>query len=156
MVWSSLAPKLPILVIFCRMDHQKSNSLLIYGTSFYQRLLRPAYAIFLKTFWWNSNAQTSGIYRHLHCNLNVLFRWPPRSSKSVNMSWNTLYKHFLNLALGQFGPSGCLQEGVVRFQFICSLSTERNSLRMYNYSSFTLILVNSCYHLYEKNTYLGG
>ena len=33
MVWSSLVPKLPILVIFCRMDHQKSFFLLIYGTS---------------------------------------------------------------------------------------------------------------------------
>ena len=91
MVWSSLAPKLPILVIFCRMDHQKSIFLLIYGTSFYRRLLRPAYVIFLKTFWWNSNAQTSGTYRYLHYNLKVVFSWPPRSSKSVNMSWNTLY-----------------------------------------------------------------
>ena len=31
-VWSSLAPKWPILVIFCGMDHQKSNFSLIYGT----------------------------------------------------------------------------------------------------------------------------
>ena len=70
--------------------HQKSIFLLIYGTSFYQRLLRPGYVIFLKTFWWNSNAQTSGTYRYLHYNLKVVFSWPPRSSKSVNMSWNTL------------------------------------------------------------------
>ena len=90
MVWSSQAPKWPILVIFCRMDHQKSNFLLIYGTSFYRRLLRTGYVIFLKTFWWNSNAQTSGTYRYLHYNLKVVFSWPPRSSKSVNMSWNTL------------------------------------------------------------------
>ena len=62
----------------------------IYGTSFYRRLLRPGYVIFLKTFWWNSNAQTSGIYRYLHYNLKVVFSWPLRSSKSVNMSWNTL------------------------------------------------------------------
>ena len=90
MVWSSLAPKWPILVIFCRTDHQKCNFLVVYGTFFYRRLLRPAYVIFLKTFWWNSNAQTSGIYRYLHYNLKVVFSWPPRSSKSVNMSWNTL------------------------------------------------------------------
>ena len=94
MVWSSQAPKWPILVIFCRMDHQKSNFLLIYGTSFYRRLLRPGYVIFLKTFWWNSNAQTSGTYRYLHYNLKVVFSWPPKSSKSVNMSWNTLYIKF--------------------------------------------------------------
>ena len=31
MVWSSMAPKWPILVIFCRMDNQKSNFSLIYG-----------------------------------------------------------------------------------------------------------------------------
>ena len=90
MVWSSLAPKLPILVIFCRMDHQKSNFLLIYGTSLYWRLLRPAYVTFLKTGWWNSNAQTSGIYRYLHYNLNVVFSWPPRSSKSELKLWKLL------------------------------------------------------------------
>ena len=27
-----------------------------------------------------------GIYRYLHYNLNVVFSWPTRSSKSVNMS----------------------------------------------------------------------
>ena len=32
MVWSSPAPKWPILVPFCGMDHQKSNFLLIFGT----------------------------------------------------------------------------------------------------------------------------
>ena len=32
------------------MDHQKSNFLLIYGTSFYQRLLRPAYVIFFENW----------------------------------------------------------------------------------------------------------
>jgi hypothetical protein len=65
MVWSSLVPKLPILVIYCRMDHQKSNCLLIYGTFFYQRLLKPVYVPFLKTGWWNLNAQTSGTCRCL-------------------------------------------------------------------------------------------
>ena len=32
MVWSSITPKLPIVVIFCEMDHQKPNFALIYGT----------------------------------------------------------------------------------------------------------------------------
>ena len=32
MVWSSLAPKWPIVVIFCRKDQQKSNFSLTYGT----------------------------------------------------------------------------------------------------------------------------
>ena len=32
MVWSSLAPKWPILVPFCGIDHQKSNFSLIFGT----------------------------------------------------------------------------------------------------------------------------
>ena len=31
MIWSSMAPKWPIMVIFCGMDHQKSKCLLIYG-----------------------------------------------------------------------------------------------------------------------------
>ena len=105
MVWSSLAPKWPILVIFCRTDHQKSNFLLMYGTSFYRRLLRPVYVIFLKTFWWNSNAQTSEIYRYLHCNLKVVFRWPTRSSKSVNLSWNTLYMIYFYSKRFRFAPS---------------------------------------------------
>ena len=65
MVWSSLAPKWPILVIFWWIDHHNSIFLLIHGTSFYRRLLRPAYVTFFKTAWWNSNAQTSGIYRYL-------------------------------------------------------------------------------------------
>ena len=46
--------------------------------------------LFLKTGWWNPNAQASEIYRYLHYNLNIVFSWPPRSSKSVNMSWNIL------------------------------------------------------------------
>ena len=90
MVWSSLVPKLPKLVIFCRMDHQKSNFLLIYGTSFYRRLLRPAYVTFLKSSWWNSNAQTSGTCRCLHYSLKVVFSWPPRSSKYINSGRKTL------------------------------------------------------------------
>ena len=32
MVWTFLAPKWPILVLFCEMDHQKSNFSLIFGT----------------------------------------------------------------------------------------------------------------------------
>ena len=45
---------------------------------------------FWKTGGWNSNAQTPEIYKYLHHNRKVVFSWPPRSSKSVNMSWNTL------------------------------------------------------------------
>ena len=73
MVWSSLVPKLPKLVIFCRMDHQKSNFLLIYGTSFYRRLLRPAYVIFLKAGFKYQNVITSGIYRthYIHEIINL-------------------------------------------------------------------------------------
>ena len=32
MIWIFLAPKWPILVLFCEMDHQKSNFSLIFGT----------------------------------------------------------------------------------------------------------------------------
>ena len=91
MVRSSLAPKWSKPVPFWRMDNQKSNFLMIYGTSFFRRLLRPVYVTFLKTGWWNSNAQTSGIYRYLHYNLNVILSWCPRSSKYVKTSSNTLY-----------------------------------------------------------------
>ena len=35
------------------------------------RLLRPTYAIFLKTGWWNSNSQTSGICRYLQTKYNL-------------------------------------------------------------------------------------
>ena len=31
-IWTFLAPKWPILVLFCEMDHQKSNFSLIFGT----------------------------------------------------------------------------------------------------------------------------
>ena len=58
------------------------------------RLLRPAYVTFLKTGWWNSNAQTSGTCRYLHYSLKVVFSWPPRSSKYVKMSSNTLYVQY--------------------------------------------------------------
>ena len=78
MVWSSLVPKLPILVIFCRMDHQKYNFLLIYVT-------------FLKTGWWNSNAQTSVTHWYLHYNQKVIFRWSPRPSKYIKTGRKTLY-----------------------------------------------------------------
>ena len=36
---------------------------------------------FLKTGWWNSNAQTSEGHRYLHFDQKVVFRWPQRSSK---------------------------------------------------------------------------
>jgi hypothetical protein len=46
---------------------------------FWQRLLRLAYVIFLKTGWWNSNAKTSEIHRYLHFDQKIVFSWPQRS-----------------------------------------------------------------------------
>jgi hypothetical protein len=57
---------------------------------FYRRLLRPVFVTFLKTGWWNSNAQTSGVHWYLHFDLKVVFRWPPRSPKYIKSGWKTL------------------------------------------------------------------
>ena len=59
---------------------------------FWQRLLRLAYVTFLKTGWWNSNAQASGIHRYLYFDQKVVFSWPQRSSKYVKSGRKTLYK----------------------------------------------------------------
>jgi hypothetical protein len=56
MIWSSMASKWPIMVIFCGMDDQKSKFLLIYGIF---------YATFLKIGWWKSNIQISRSYKYL-------------------------------------------------------------------------------------------
>ena len=56
-----------------------------------RRLLRPAFVIFLKIGWWNSNAQTSGTHWYLHYNLKVIFRWSPRPSKYIKTGQKTLY-----------------------------------------------------------------
>jgi hypothetical protein len=58
--------------------------------SFCQRLLRPAYVTFLKTGWWNANAQTSEIHRYLHSNKEVVFSWPQMFSNYIKTSRNTL------------------------------------------------------------------
>ena len=63
MIGSFLAPKWPILVPFCGMDHQKSNFSLIFDTlpvggCWVGLLLRPVEVTFLKTEWCNSNFQT--------------------------------------------------------------------------------------------------
>ena len=70
--------------------------------TFCPRLVRPACVTFLKTGWWNSNAQTSGTFRYLHYNLKVLFSWPLRSSKYIKVCSNTLYTivaHFMGWIL---------------------------------------------------------
>ena len=72
---------------FCRMDHQKSNFLPIYGTIFYRRLLRQAYVTFLKTQMPKPQKYTN---TYLHYDLNAIFSWFPRSSKNVKASSNTL------------------------------------------------------------------
>ena len=79
--WSSQAPKWPILVIFCYMDCQKSNCLLMYDTTFCWRLLRSAYVTFLKIGWWNSNGKTSWTH------------YPPQFRKMFDSS--TLQSHLL-------------------------------------------------------------
>jgi hypothetical protein len=47
MIWAFLAPKWPILVLFCEMDHQKSNFSLIYGTLF----VRGCWGQLMFLFW---------------------------------------------------------------------------------------------------------
>ena len=58
---------------------------------FCRRLLRPAFVIFLKIGWWNSNAQTSETHWCLHYNLKVIFRWSPRPLKYIKTGRKTLY-----------------------------------------------------------------
>ena len=59
MFGSSLAPKWPIPVPFCGMNHQNSNFFTDIWYPFFRRLLRPADVAFLKTGSWNSNVHTS-------------------------------------------------------------------------------------------------
>ena len=55
------------------------------------QFLGPGYVIFLKTGWWNSNAQTSGIHRYLQFDQKVVFSWPQRSSNYIKSGRKTLY-----------------------------------------------------------------
>ena len=86
-----LPPKWPTQVPFCGLDHQNSNfSLTFAWYPFCRRLLRPAFVIFLKVGWWNSNAQTSGTHWYLHYNLKVIFRMSPTPSKYIKAGRMTL------------------------------------------------------------------
>ena len=58
MVWSSITPKWPIVVIFCGMGSSKIKIFTDIGGCWG---LRPTYDNYLKTGWWNSNLQTSEI-----------------------------------------------------------------------------------------------
>jgi hypothetical protein len=55
------------------------------------RLLRPTYATFLKTGWWNSNSLTSGIYRYLQTKSNLHISICQSHFKRNISMWNTLY-----------------------------------------------------------------
>ena len=56
-----------------------------------RRLLRPAYVNFLKTGWWNSNFQTSGMYRYLQAKSNLHISICQSHFKRNISMWNTLY-----------------------------------------------------------------
>jgi hypothetical protein len=55
-----------------------------------QRLLRSTHVTFLKTGWWNSNFQTSGIYRHLQAKSNLHISICQNHFKRNISMWNTL------------------------------------------------------------------
>ena len=55
------------------------------------RLLRPTYATFLKTGWWNSNSLTSEIYRYLQTKSNLHISICQSHFKRNISMWNTLY-----------------------------------------------------------------
>ena len=54
------------------------------------RLLRPAYATFLKTGWWNSNSLTSGIYSYLQIKSSLHISICQSHFKRNISMWNTL------------------------------------------------------------------
>ena len=56
-----------------------------------QRLLRPTHVTFLKTGCWNSNFQTSGIYRYLQTKSNLHISICQSHFKRDTSMWNTLY-----------------------------------------------------------------
>ena len=60
---------------------------------FSQRLLRPVYVTFSETGWWNSNFQTSGIYRYLQAKSNLHISICQSHFKRNSSMWNTLYFH---------------------------------------------------------------
>ena len=57
---------------------------------FWQGLLRLAYVKFLKTGWWNSNFQTSRIYRYLQAKSDLHISICQRHFKRNISMWNTL------------------------------------------------------------------
>ena len=91
MVWSSMASKWPIPVLFFGMDHQKIQIFTDVWYLFCWRLLRPIYATFLRTGWWNSNSLTSGIYKYLQAISNLHFSICQSHFKRNISIWNTLY-----------------------------------------------------------------
>ena len=91
MVWSSLAPKWPILNIFLWNGLSKTQFFTNIWYPFWWRLLRPAYVPFLKTGWWNSYTLTSEIHRYLHFDIKVVFSWSPRSSNPVKKPCTHLF-----------------------------------------------------------------
>ena len=60
-------------------------------TLFLSEAVEASLCYFFEIGWWNSNAQTSGTCRYLQYNLKLVFSWPPRSSKYIKASSNTLY-----------------------------------------------------------------
>ena len=71
MVGTYLAPKGPILVLFCGMDHQKSNFLLIFGILSVRGCWVQPMILFWKTCWWNSNVRKSECQNHLQTKYNL-------------------------------------------------------------------------------------
>ena len=58
---------------------------------FCRTLLRPAYAMLLKTGWWNSNVQPSECQNHLQTKYNLHISIRQTQITFVSSLWNTLY-----------------------------------------------------------------
>ena len=73
---------------------KKSNRIIKNHVEFYQlfcwRLLRPTYAMFLKTGWWNSNIQPSGCQNHLQTKYNLHIFIHQTQITFVSSLWDTL------------------------------------------------------------------
>ena len=84
---------------------------------FCQRLLRPVYVTFSETGWWNSNFQTSGIYRYLQAKSTLHISICQSQIIYIStLPWGTLY--LLRLS----GDQQTFYNDVYKFLF-CLIST---------------------------------
>ena len=90
MFWTFLAPKWTILVLFCEMDHQKSNFLLIFGTLSVKGCWGQSMLLSWKLVDKIQMPHTQKYTDTFIITYIVVFSWPQRSLLCIKSRWYTL------------------------------------------------------------------